>query len=434
MMKRILSMLFALSILSSCLLLPGCSEQKDEIVPFDPNTFTNAKMLEDYDYIWEVLQENCAVIDLYPQASGIDLEQLQMEFRAQVEGLADGDAEGFANVLHSLSKKFGGFAHINAISSIVYHHYLDANTWESQTQKELFSSPSVRAYYQWEDTMPAIQRQLEQMRGKSNQSQTDEPAADEVIRKNLNLYRQGDVAVIIIKTFNFYDDVNQAVIDELSNFCLENIDAKDFIVDIRGIEGGSTNIWMDGLLPLWAGKKFEYNLSALYKRGDVNMAMWDGWPDDDEDTTLYSIAEASAAFPLLEPSVLESCDGLAVKHMSYDFTKEKNPGGQEFEGHIWLLTNEMNFSSAEVFVQFAKSNELFTLAGAQTKGGGGSMASPPNMDVSLPNCGKLFRFNPLYLLNEDGTCNDLEGTRPTIELSPGENAMKFCMDEIKRRG
>ena len=51
---------------------------------------------------------------------------------------------------------------------------------------------------------------------------------------------------------------------------------------------------------------------------------------------------------------------------------------------------------------------------------------------TLPNSGLLIRFDAFYFLNEDGTCNDLEGTHPDIEIESGETAMQRCLQEIEK--
>lgn len=53
----------------------------------------------------------------------------------------------------------------------------------------------------------------------------------------------------------------------------------------------------------------------------------------------------------------------------------------------------------------------------------GWITKPAVNYYTLPNSGLLIRFDAFYFLNEDGTCNDLEGTHPDIEIESGETAM-----------
>ena len=72
------------------------------------------------------------------------------------------------------------------------------------------------------------------------------------------------------------------------------------------------------------------------------------------------------------------------------------------------------------------------MVGTQSGGTSGGMAPPSNMDAAMPNCGMLVRYSPFYFINEDGTCWDLEGTHPDIEIESGETAMQRCLKEIKK--
>ena len=161
--------------------------------------------------------------------------------------------------------------------------------------------------------------------------------------------------------------------------------------------------------------------------------MWDGWPENDPAVEVKEISELSEEdYPNLNLVSLEGCDGVAFSTVWMDYTKEKNPDGKEFEGRLWILSDGTNASSAERLVQYGKGADFCTVVGTQTAGNGGSMANPANMDAAMPNCGMLVRYSPFYFLNEDGTCNDLEGTHPDIEIESGETAMQRCLKEIKK--
>ena len=417
-------------------------EQKEEEIPlepvesFDPSSYTNAMMLEDYDFFWTTLEENCAPLGALREVAGVDLEQIKAEGREQVTALADGDAEGFITIITELSRRFGGFAHIGSVDVMLYSRYMsEGSYWESETQKELFQSDKVRAFYQWQETLPIYQRQLQSME-QSNEidEAADEETVSQEISQKVNLYRQGDTAVAMVRGFDFYgEESNNTVVEMLQKFCLENLDAQDFIIDITQNSGGNEYIWTEGFTPLFAGKKLTHPSVAAYKNGSVNVEMWDGWPENDSEVELKEISELSEEdYPNLNLASLEGCDEVAFSTVWMDYTKEKNPDGKEFEGRLWILSDGTNASSAERLVQYGKGADFCTVVGTQTAGNGGSMANPANMDAAMPNCGMLVRFSPFYFLNEDGTCNDLEGTHPDIEIESGETAMQRCLKEIKK--
>lgn len=415
-------------------------EQKEEEIPlepvesFDPSSYTNAMMLEDYDFFWTTLEENCAPLGALREVAGVDLEQIKAEGREQVTALADGDAEGFSSVLSTIAREIGGFAHILPMKPDAYYRLVEGNMWESDTQKVVFLEDAVRAFYQWQSTISPYKEQLEAAKQSNEVSEEEEEATNQAISENINLYRQGDTAVAMIKTFNFYGEKsNDAVIEMLQDFCLENLDAQDFVIDITQNFGGSTVIWSDGFAPLFAGKTLSKQDVAAYKEGDVNVQMWGGTLDSIPDLELKDLSQLTTEeYPKLNLKSLEGCDGVVARTITMDYTDEKNPDGEEFEGRIWVLVDGQVASSAEELTQCAKNSDFCTVVGKQTAGMSGWITEPAVNYFALPNSGMLIRFDAFYYLNEDGTCRDLEGTQPDIEIESGETAMQRCLKEIKK--
>lgn len=87
-------------------------------------------------------------------------------------------------------------------------------------------------------------------------------------------------------------------------------------------------------------------------------------------------------------------------------------------------------------VHFAKGNELCTLVGTQTGRASSTMTPipPANMTAAMPNSGMMMRYAPFYFINEDGTCLNVEGTHPDIEIGPEETPMERCLQEIAKLG
>ena len=413
-------------------------EQQEEETPlepvesFDPASYTNAMMLEDYDFFWTTLEENCAPLGAIREAAGGALDQWKAEYRQKVAALQDGDAEGFFNTMGEISLRFSGAAHIQVVKPSLYSRYMGGGSeWESDTQKQLLQSDKVRAFYQWAETLSQYQQGGQS--SSAAQEETQE-AIDQQISEKLNLYRQGDTAVAMVRGFDFYgEESNNTAVKMLQDFCLENLDAQDFIIDLSRNSGGNAYIWTEGFAPLFVGKTLTCPMVAAYKNGSVNVQMWDGWPENNPEVELQELSSLSTEdYPKLNMASLEGCDGVAVSTATIDYTEEENPNGEEFEGRLWILTDGENMSSAEMMVQYLKGEDFCTLVGKQTGGVSGIMTNPANMYAPMPNCGMLVRFSPFYFLNEDGTCNDLEGTHPDIETESGETAMQRCLKEIKK--
>ena len=417
-------------------------EQQEEETPlepvesFDPSSYTNAMMLEDYDFFWTTLEENCAPLGALREVAGADLEQWKEEYRQKVAALQDGDAEGFIGVMGEVSMRFSGFAHIQMAKPELYYRYVEGGSeWESDTQKELLLSDQVRAFYQWMGTLPQYQKDLQALEQNNEVSKSeDAEAISRAISEKINLYRQGDTAVAMVRGFDFYgEESNNTVVEMLQEFCLENLDAQDFIIDLSRNSGGNSYIWTEGFAPLFVGKTLTCPMVAVYKNGSVNVEMWDGWPENDPEVELRELSSLDTEdYPKLNMESLEGCDGVVVRTATIDYTEEENPNGEKFEGRLWILTDGENMSSAEMMIQYLKGEDFCTLIGKQTGGVSGIMTNPANMYAPMPNCGMLVRFGAFYFLNEDGTCNDVEGTHPDIEIESGETAMQRCLKEIKK--
>ena len=61
-------------------------EQQEEaplepVEPFDSASYTNAMMLEDYDFFWTTLEENCAPLGALKEVAGANLGQWKEEYR-----------------------------------------------------------------------------------------------------------------------------------------------------------------------------------------------------------------------------------------------------------------------------------------------------------------------------------------------------------------
>ena len=192
--KRLHSVLSLL--LAGVLLLSACQksdpapkedtapEQQEEKTPlepvesFDPSTYTNAMMLEDYDFFWTTLEENCAPLGALREADGVDMDQWKEEYRQKVAALPDGDAEGFIGVMGELSMRFSGFAHIQMAKPELYYRYVEGGSeWESDTQKELLLSDQVRAFYQWMGTLPQYQKDLQALEQNNEVSKSEDEEA-----------------------------------------------------------------------------------------------------------------------------------------------------------------------------------------------------------------------------------------------------------------
>ena len=79
---------------------------------------------------------------------------------------------------------------------------------------------------------------------------------------------------------------------------------------------------------------------------------------------------------------------------------------------------------------FCKETGFATLVGSRT---GGSGAGSFPLWFALPNSGLLISYEAYYAFNDDGTCNQVVGTKPDIEVKNGQTALEACLEAIRQR-
>lgn len=115
---------------------------------------TNAKMLEDYDYIWKMLEENCPLLNICARQYGENLDERKAEIRKRFEVLEDGDIDGVQKAITYVKTVFQQVGHISSVGYSMYEYIVTGEKWESETQKALYLSPAVKAYYAQRATVP----------------------------------------------------------------------------------------------------------------------------------------------------------------------------------------------------------------------------------------------------------------------------------------
>ena len=93
-----------------------------------------------------------------------------------------------------------------------------------------------------------------------------------------------------------------------------------------------------------------------------------------------------------------------------------------------MLIDRGVFSAAEDFVLAFKQLNLGILAGEMTGGGAAGYIMSPI--VRLPNSGILVKIETEFLLNENGTMNEIERTNPDIYIKSSDITNSLDANEI----
>lgn len=196
---------------------------------------------------------------------------------------------------------------------------------------------------------------------------------------------------------------------------------RKLIIDIRDNPGGSPYYFYDNLIRPFLDqpttykqttglkRKFVADFPALVQHLRNGVSIW-AWETN--------IQEVPA------PSGFDSNEWIF-----YEITRTVQPGDRyRFHGQLYVLTNSGCFSAAEDYVTAIKRTGLASLVGRTTGGGAAGYIAP--FIVRLPASGIIVVLEADLVLNPDGTFDELDGTKPDLELAPCELLERVTREEL----
>ena len=115
----------------------------------------------------------------------------------------------------------------------------------------------------------------------------------------------------------------------------------------------------------------------------------------------------------------------------YKITRRVDPRQRyNFSGQMYILLDGGTGSAADEYVNAAHRIGLATLVGQRTPGSCGPYFNP--VMVRLPASGMIFVLEADLMLNQDGSINEIAGTKPDIELAPCNLPEKVTKEELLR--
>lgn len=234
--------------------------------------------------------------------------------------------------------------------------------------------------------------------GGSSRSYPEHLYSTEIIEEN-------NIAYLKLPSFaSFYVEKDR---EGLFNFFSEIKDYNTLIIDIRGNGGGSTNYWMDNIIPPLTDKILTTENYIIMRKSGYTIPFI-------KNKTFLSYYRLKPikdlSFYKEKPDFYLRDDNAVYDELDYT-VRPRNPVG--FKGKIYLLVDDNVYSSAESFAVFAKATGWATLVGTRTGGDGIGFDPVP---VALPNSGLVVRFPVDMGLNPDGSINEETATEPDIYI------------------
>ena len=393
--------------------------------------FTRQQAFKDYYILWEILVENCPVIDAAKDIKGIDWQNIKSRYEDILSARIGTDniitQNEFFDFIMVCLLEFQHIGHINAVPYSLYESYLsfldkpDASEYE-KNQLALLESEKVKNLYSY---FASEQNQKYNATEKMPEpSMSSEDVEDLLFENGIFDYSEieGVPYVKVRSCLSPGTDEGDALINLLHETFAESKDAKNIIIDMQGNDGGATRAWIEGIvIPLLGEALPPYYILCGVKSGALNQYFWGGVnpPTDESAETMDAILKI---FPSLKEEILSEFDAFSIQRNSISHS---NVG---FEGNIWVLVDDGTYSAADQFAIFCKRTGFATLVGTET--GGNGAGSTPYM-FALPNSGLLVRYEAFYAFNDDGTCNAIVGTKPDIEAKEGQTALEACLEQIQ---
>ncbi|WP_179281634.1 S41 family peptidase [Paenibacillus sp. VTT E-133280] len=402
--------------------LPGRKQLESEQVQASPNApvvsskvaeklpeaavspLTVKQRLEDFDYMWKIIEENYPFLEVNKRLNGEDWLANKEEYRNKIAATKTDD-EFLRRMRFVLSRLNNG--HTNFISKEEYPWYLNIYVqlgFGYEPWINVFQQPNVLARYNQKSL--AEQQNSNDIVNDMNSGAAGSQAGETSGNIKKVILEPDQIAYLGLRSFDGrFMEMDSS---EIHDFLVEVKDYKTLILDIRGNGGGNSNYWRVHIAPLLINKPIEYNTYLLYTRGRYAETFMQARQITKGQQPISGIKDEQ--LPNLPAEALKMFK--TYRKIADVVTPNHYVG---FKGKIYLLVDSSVYSASEGFAAFAKGTGFATVVGGRT--GGDGLGIDP-LVVALPNSGFVFRFSFEMGLNSDGSCNEEVKTVPDVEVDP----------------
>lgn len=369
MLKKQFYILFLILILifTACTSVDNGEIKENEEVTYE---ISNEDMLIEYDYIWDLLDENYPYFE-FIEKRGIDIDKLKSEYREKIE-----NAKNFDEYLFTLNTLFNDEikkeGHLNIAKPEIFFVYnKNFSTYEKKEGEDIHYEYQLKYYL---NDKAKTRYEMLRDKGITLQEETSEGPSLEVIKK-------GDTLIFDYNRFIGNIDLNldrMAIEEALTETSYENV-----IIDIRGNSGGFPVAWhqMVGMFLTEDVITEEYYLC----KGEMS-------------NKYYKYLEATGQGPEFVQEIDEDLNIFKVKE---SLLSEKV---MSYIPNIYLLIDENTKSAALMFSTFAKEEGFATILGnSPVIGGDGGWTSAHSLyPVKLPKSHIIINWYTNVRCDEEG--------------------------------
>lgn len=390
---------------------------KKKTAPDHIKNFTKKQALEDYDYMWEILEDNFPYFGVANRMYGVDEDVVKNRYREMIETRPNLDFDGFNRIVSNCLREFKGIGHLNVFTPDFYY-------WADDTVDSIEeNSDEFGIFKRMEDTIKS-DRSINTYNYLGKDSPIHKILSNLSFNpiKNIKKRKINDkTAYIQIKSMSpdALEKDKKVIFDfykELSEERYENL-----IIDIRPYTSGSDYYWIQNIVAPNITDPLTYDIITFLVGG--------------EDSVRYFSdlgAEIQWDMSKAEKYSNRNLNDFKKLHSWFEDFLIVEPLGEEklFNGNIYYLTDEKIFSSSEAMAQFCKQTGFATLVGTNTGGDGHGAGGTP-LVKNLPNSGIIFWYRVGYAINDDGSSNIEFGTSPDYYAEEGEDPLDACLRIIE---
>lgn len=359
---------------------------------------TTEDYLYDFNYAYDTLEKYYPFFEINKMAYGIDWLDNKKDYEDYIkESKSDSDFYNRMNdVLRDLNNWHTGLIDESFAMTLYISYYHTANAdWRHDFSK-IYEKENVRKRYNINNR--SIQKYIKE--------NIDNPSDDLSDIDNLTTDIIIENKLAYMKVNSMLEDLYRKKDEKvLAKFLQEIKNYPNLIIDIRDNGGGDSRYWQEFLLPKILGDDYQTINYSFIKVGKLNSKVikQEGYKSNIEEFI------ESSAFNQKTKDILKDFD----YYLSDENYVEAAYDTIGFKGNIYLLVDEGVYSSAEMLASFCKETKLAKLVG--TKTGGDGIGFDP-MQVDLPKTGYVLRFSDGLGLTKSGSINELDKTKPDIEV------------------
>lgn len=374
--------------------------------------FTKEKALEDYDFMWDILDKRYPYKGVAERKLNINVDDVKVKYRKRIEARNNIDIRSFHKIISDAVNELGYVGHLLVFDSKSYYSIKDALTlteveieeYNVKDQVDALNNKRANESYKYLKNGMSfnIINKLYSIRTKSN-----------VITKNID----DKIGYIEIKqpSIKNMDKDREYILNYFKD--LESKGYKALIIRMHANNSGDY-YWMDNIISPNIDETKTMNIKTF-----IMDDMFFSYKDEYKDIKLMEEFDFNKYYNANKDDFKNF-----IGYLDSNISITPSLNQKAFSGDIYLLTDESVYSSIESFAQFSKATGFAKLVGYNTGGDGYNGGTP--MMSNLPNSGFIVFYRTGYGINEDGSSNVEYGTRPDFLIDKQKTPFQGCLDLI----